>query len=252
MDVEADELVHFRLRHDEDRHLWVRFQLRLHVLERRRREQDRVGRAEPAARTRRGGQQLRHDEPALGDEQPLGLQPSRVRHPPVRATRSSWSEGMEVMRKELLILPLGLLHHRQLQRALAIEVERADVQRERRLHPLVDRLREQPREAQRPCSQALGRRAPGTGCAAPPPSRPATSSRRRRGGGRRRGPGTASARARPPARRPAPGPARWPASRRCPRSWNRACSRSSRSITTVFGTLAITDSAPSRSPPMVV
>ena len=36
--------------------------------------------------------------------------------------------------------PLVLLHHRHLQRALTVEIQRADVERERRLYPLVDRL----------------------------------------------------------------------------------------------------------------
>jgi hypothetical protein len=37
-----------------------------------------------------------------------------------------------------LPMPLGALHHRQLKRALTIEVEIADMQTERHLHPLVD------------------------------------------------------------------------------------------------------------------
>lgn len=42
--------------------------------------------------------------------------------------------------------PFILRHHWQLQRPLAVQIEVADVQRQRRLHPLVDALRKQPDE----------------------------------------------------------------------------------------------------------
>src|SRR5687767_13504052 len=52
--------------------------------------------------------------------------------------------------------PLALLHHRQLERALALEVEVAHVQADGRLDPLVDRLGEELAEALGPGGQLLG------------------------------------------------------------------------------------------------
>ena len=101
----------------------------------------------------RDGQAAEHDR-RVGGHPPRG--PVGRRDPGRGGWRSSRStRSVRSLRRATL--PLVALHDRELQRPLAVEVERAHVQGERRLHPLVDRAGEQRREALGPGGEALGR-----------------------------------------------------------------------------------------------
>ena len=91
---------------------------------------------------RRRRRRARLSEPAAGGW------PAPDARRPARCLRSRWPRRGRQQQRPMQgargrghhASPLRALHDRHLQRALAIEVERADVQGQRRLHPLVDRL----------------------------------------------------------------------------------------------------------------
>jgi hypothetical protein len=64
----------------------------------------------------------------------------------VRSRALESAPGCDLELRSFNCCPLPILHHRQLQRSLAVEVEIANVEEDRRLHPCIDRAEEVTRE----------------------------------------------------------------------------------------------------------